>query len=57
MLVYALGCPCADGGAVAARRLLADAFLGSRDGQRTLEEEIQAQHDLRDEEFVAGQAL
>ncbi len=36
-----------------ARRLLTEGYLATRDDQPTMEEEILAQHQLRDEEFAA----
>ena len=41
---------------IGGRRLLAQAFLASRDGEQTLEEEILAQHDLRDAAKAASTA-
>ncbi len=38
------------------RNLLARAYQASRDGMISLEEEILAQHQLRDEEFATGAA-
>lgn len=41
----------------AGRRLLAQAYLAARNGEQTLEEEILAQHQLRDDEVAEATAL